>query len=329
MNTNDLAIFGLSSSHLFAERVAATLGVPLAEHEERDFEDGEHKTRPLQSVRGKDIYLLQSLHSDDRLSVNDKLVRLLFLVGCLKDAAAGRITVLAPYLAYARKDRKTQPRDPVATRYLAQLLEAMGMERMVTLEVHNLAAFQNAFRCNTEHLVPDSLFAEELLTTLSPNEPMVVLSPDAGGIKRAKRLRRSLSERLGRELPLASMEKARSGGALKIGRLIGDVANSSVVIVDDLISTGSTLLGAAKACKAARARQVVAAAAHGVFSGKTGEVLAARELDRVLVTDSIAPLRLSPHLLEHKVKVLSVAPLFAKAIRAMHAGESLLELRDA
>ena len=329
MGSNDLVLFGLDGSRPFADGVAKALGIPLAEHEERDFEDGEHKNRPLQSVRGKDIYLLQSLHSDARLSVNDKLVRLLFLIGCLKDAAAGRITVLAPYLAYARKDRKTQPRDPVTIRYLAQLFEAIGTDRLVTLEVHNLAAFQNAFRCNTEHLTPDSLFIDELLATLGAAESLVVLSPDAGGIKRAERFRRSLGARLGRELPLASMEKARGKGVLNIGRLIGEVTDSTVVIIDDLISTGSTLLGAARACKKAGAHRVVAAAAHGVFSGKADEVLAADELNRILVTDSIEPLRLSSDLIGHKVKVLSAIPLFASAIGAMHAGGSLLALRDA
>jgi len=329
MISEDLVLFGLSGSRQLAESTTKEIGIPLAAHEERDFEDGEHKIRPLQSVRNKDTYLLQSLHTDAQSSVNDKLVRLLFFIACLKDAAAGRVTVLSPYLAYARKDRKTQPRDPVTLRYLAQLLESVGADRLVTLEVHNLAAFQNAFRCRTEHLIPDSLFVDELVATTSPKESLVVLSPDAGGVKRADRFRRSLGARLGRELPLASMEKARSKGVLEIGRLIGDVAGSTVVIIDDLISTGGTLVGAARACKEAGARRIVAAAAHGVFSAKANEVLAADELDRILVTDSIEPLRLSSDLLAHKVKVLSAAMLFASAVRALHGGDSLLALRDA
>jgi ribose-phosphate pyrophosphokinase len=329
MSSNDPALFGLSSSRRFAEGVAKALGIPLAGHEEREFEDGEHKIRPLQTVRDKDIYLIQSLHTDDRLSVDDKLVRLLFSIGCLRDASADRITLLVPYLAYARKDRRTQPRDPVTIRYLAQLLEAVGGDRLVTLEVHNLAAFQNAFRCRTEHLIPDSLFVDELLPSLAADESLVVLSPDTGGVKRADRFRRSLGARLGRELPLAFMEKTRGKGLLKVGRLVGEVAGSTVVIIDDLISTGGTLLGAARACKEAGARRVVAAAAHAVFSAKASEVLAAQELDQVLVTDSIEPLRLSAHLVDHKVKVVSATTLFAAAVRAMHAGDSLAELRDA
>jgi ribose-phosphate pyrophosphokinase len=324
-----LVLFGLTGSRPFAEGVAKALGIPLTEHEERDFEDGEHKIRPLQSVRGKDTYLLQSLHSDARSSVNDKLVRLLFAIGCLKDSAAGRITVLAPYLAYARKDRRTQPRDPVTIRYLAQMLESVGMDRLVTLEVHNLAAFQNAFRCGTEHLMPDGLFVDGLLTFLDGDESLVVMSPDAGGVKRAERFRASLGARLGRELPLALMEKSRGKGVLKIGRLVGEVRDSTVVIVDDLISTGRTLVGAARACKEAGARQVVAAAAHGVFSAEAEEVLAAEELERILVTDSIQPFRLSSDLVHRKVEVLGASAIFASAVRGLHADDSILGLRDA
>ena len=329
MSSDDLVLIGLDGSRAFAEGIARALQIPLAEHEERDFEDGEHKIRPLRSVRGKDVYLVQSLYSDARLSVNDKLVRLLFLVGCLGDAAAGRITVLAPYLAYARKDRKTQPRDPVTIRYLAQLFEAAGVDRLATLEVHNLAAFQNAFRCGTEHLVPDQLFVDELVASLAAGESLVVLSPDAGGIKRAERFRRSLGARLGDEPPLAFMEKTRGKGVLKIGRLVGDVVDSTVVIIDDLISTGGTLLGAARACKEAGASRVLAAAAHGIFVGQANEVLAAEELDRILVTDSIEPYRLDTRLVDSKVMLLSTTGIFAAAVRGLHAGESLLPLRDA
>lgn len=329
MSSDDLVVFGPSGSRALAEGVAAALGVPLAEHEERDFEDGEHKIRPLQSVRDKDTYIIQSLYSDAALSTNDKLVRLLFLIGCLRDAAAGRVTVIAPYLAYARKDRKTQPRDPVAIRYLAQLFEAVGTDRLVTLEVHNLAAFQNAFRCETEHLIPDRLYIDELTASLGTDEPIVVLSPDAGGFKRADRFRKSLGARRGDAPPLAFMEKARSKGRLEVGRLVGEVAGSTVIIVDDLIATGGTLLGAARACKEAGARRVVAAAAHGVFSDKANQVLAADELDRILVTDSIAPFRLHSDLLARKVERLTATDLFASAIRKMHEGEPLLDLRDA
>ena len=149
---HELMLFALGASREFGARVAAALDMPLAAHEERAFEDGEHKWRPLVSVRGRDVFVVHSLYGDDAESANDKLCRLLFFIGALKDAAAARVTALVPYLCYARKDRKTKPRDPVTTRYLAALFEAVGTDGIVTLDVHNLAAYQNAFRCRTEHL---------------------------------------------------------------------------------------------------------------------------------------------------------------------------------
>ncbi|HSJ80246.1 MAG TPA: ribose-phosphate pyrophosphokinase-like domain-containing protein, partial [Thiobacillus sp.] len=147
-----LCLFALDASRAYGERVATALGVALSSHEEREFEDGEHKARPLENVRGKDVYVIQSLYGEPGMSANDKLVRLLFFIGALKDASAGRVTAVCPYLAYSRKDRKTKSRDPVSSRYVAQLFEAVGSDRMVTLDVHNPAAYQNAFRIPAEHL---------------------------------------------------------------------------------------------------------------------------------------------------------------------------------
>jgi ribose-phosphate pyrophosphokinase len=153
-------------------------------------------------VRGKDVFVIQSLYSDARESVNDKLLRLLFFLGALKDASAERVTAVVPYLAYARKDRKTQSRDPVTTRYVAALFEAVGVDRMMTLDVHNLAAFQNAFRCRTDHLEARKLFVDYFAPLLRDRE-IVVVSPDIGGVKRAEQFRRSLSRVLDRAIPTA------------------------------------------------------------------------------------------------------------------------------
>src|SRR6187455_2239428 len=147
MTQQRLRIFAPAATAEFGEAVSRVLGQPLAAHEERDFEDGEHKIRPLDVVRDADVYVLQSLHGGPRESANDKLCRLLFFIGALRDAGAARVTVVAPYLCYARKDRRTKPHDPVTTRYIAQLFEAVGAEAVVTLEVHNPAAYENAFRC--------------------------------------------------------------------------------------------------------------------------------------------------------------------------------------
>ena len=144
MNSSDLCLFALNASRAFGEAVAHHLGITLTPHEERGFEDGEHKSRPLANVRRKDVFVVQSLYGDGEQSVNDKLCRLLFFIGALKDGSASSVTAVVPYLGYARKDQKSKSRDPVTTRYVAGLFEAVGTDRVVTIDVHNLAAFQKS-----------------------------------------------------------------------------------------------------------------------------------------------------------------------------------------
>ena len=206
MTGTDLLLFALESSRDFGERVAKHAGIRLSEHEERSFDDGEHKARPLVNVRGRDAYVIQSLYSDDRQSVNDKLCRLLFFIGALKDAAAARVTAVVPYLCYARKDRKTQTRDPVTTRYIAALFEAVGTDRIVTLDGHNLVAFQNAFRCGTDHLEARKLFVNYFVQQMREEE-LIVLSPDVGGMKRAEAFRDALARSTSKSIPTGFMEK--------------------------------------------------------------------------------------------------------------------------
>ncbi|HLN50148.1 MAG TPA: ribose-phosphate pyrophosphokinase-like domain-containing protein, partial [Steroidobacteraceae bacterium] len=141
-----LRLFALEASGDLGRAIAHALGRPLAAHEEREFEDGEHKTRPLDPVGGADVYVVHSLYGGQAQSGNDKLCRLLFFIGALKDAGAARVTAVVPYLCYARKDRRTKPNDPVTTQYVARMFEAVGADAIVTLEVHNPAAFENAFR---------------------------------------------------------------------------------------------------------------------------------------------------------------------------------------
>ncbi len=202
MTPDDPCLFALNASRPYGERVASALGLPLAGHEEREFEDGEHKARPLENVRGRDVYVIHSLYGEPGISANDKLVRLLFFIGALKDASAARVTAICPYLAYSRKDRRSKPRDPVSSRYVAQLFEAVGTDRMVTLDVHNLAAYQNAFRIPAEHLEARGLFVAWFAARLQ-DENLVVVSPDAGGVKRADALRDSLARALGRPVGAA------------------------------------------------------------------------------------------------------------------------------
>ncbi|MDA8128704.1 MAG: ribose-phosphate pyrophosphokinase [Betaproteobacteria bacterium] len=325
MTGDALCLFALDATRPYGERVAAALGLTLARHEEREFEDGEHKARPLESVRGRDVYVIHSLHGEPGMSANDKLVRLLFFIGALKDASAARVTAICPYLAYSRKDRRTKPRDPVGTRYVAQLFEAVGTNRVLTLDVHNLAAYQNAFRIPAEHLEARSLFVAWLAARLG-DEPVAVVSPDAGGVKRADALRDSLARALGRSAGFAFMEKRRSEGVVSGEAVVGDVAGKTAVIVDDLIGSGTTLVRAAAACRALGAKRVFAAATHGVFAGDAGAVLADAALEKVLVTDTIPPFRLPPALLGSRVEVLDTTPLVAEAIRRLHGGGSLVEL---
>lgn len=324
----EMALFALDATRIYGQQVASYLGVELAAHEERTFEDGEHKSRALQSVRGRDVYVLQSLYQDATEGVNDKLIRLLFFLGALKDAHAGCLTAVIPYLAYARKDRRTKLRDPVATRYLAQLLESMGMNRIMAMDVHNIAAFENAFRVPVDHLEAGPLFVRELCRHIGATG-IVVVSPDAGGYKRAERLRELLAEELRSAPGMAFMEKKRQDDVVSGGTLIGEVAGRSALIIDDLISTGSTLGRAASACHAAGAKAVYAAVTHGLFTGDANRVVAEAPLDRLFVADTVPPFRLDPEILQNRVTVVPTAPLVGEAIRRLHWQGSLGEPLEA
>jgi ribose-phosphate pyrophosphokinase len=322
-----MKIFALRASQAYGEKVAAALGLPLAAHEERLFEDGEHKTRPREGVRGADVYVIQALYGEPGESVNDKLCRLLFFLGALKDAGAARATAVIPYLGYARKDRRSKARDPVTSRYVAQLLEAVGTDRVVTVDVHNQAAYENAFRCATEHLEAKNLFVRHFRQHRD-GETLCVVSPDAGGIKRARAFRDALQAALRADIPVAFMEKYRSAGAVSGEVLVGEVRGMEVVILDDLISTGGTIARAAAACVRAGARRVHAAATHGLFVPPSGEVLGGESLASIVVTDTVPAFRLAGTPAARKLRVIESAPLVAEALRRLHAGGSISELLE-
>ena len=325
MSNMNLRLFALNASRAFGEQVAASMGIPLAEQEEREFEDGEHKVRPLVNVRGADVFVIHSLYGDAQQSVNDKLVRLAFFIGALKDASAARVTAVIPYLCYGRKDRKTKSRDPVTTRYVASLLEAVGVDGVVTLDVHNLAAYQNAFRCRTDHLEAKKLFIEFFLP-LSESEEIVVVSPDIGGVKRAEQFREALEKKL--EIPVASafMEKKRSAGVVSGEAIVGDVEDKVAIIIDDMIASGGTIARTVKACHLRGASKICAAASHGLFAQDADKNLAEPALEQLVITDSVQPFRLHSGDVREKLEVLRCAPLFAKAIRCIHSGDSIVEL---
>jgi ribose-phosphate pyrophosphokinase len=324
---SDPVLFALYASRDFGAAMAAHLGLPLSPHEEREFEDGEHKTRPLASVRGRDVYVVQSLFGDGHQSVNDKLCRLLFFIGALKDASAASVTAIVPYLAYARKDQKSKPRDPVTTRYVAAMFEAVGTDRLVTLDVHNLAAFQNAFRCRTDHLQANGLFVAHFVPLVGEQQ-VVVVSPDAGGIKRAERFRLRLAARLGRPVAAAFAEKHRSEGVVSGELIVGDVQGRCAIIIDDLIGSGTTIARTVNACRGLGATSVYAAASHGLFVGEAARVLADEALTGLVVTDTVPPFRLGPGRARDRLVVLPATRLFAEAIRRLHAGDSISELLE-
>jgi ribose-phosphate pyrophosphokinase len=327
MTDTTACVFALGATRGWGESVAARMGLALSLHEEREFEDGEHKARPLASVRDRDVFVLHSLYGDAQQTVADKLCRLLFFIGALKDASAAKVTAVVPYLGYARKDRKTQPRDPVTTRYVAALFEAVGTDRVVTLDVHNLAAYQNAFRCRADHLEANGLFVAHFAPLVGSREAVVV-SPDAGGIKRAERFRQRLAGALGRPVAAAFAEKHRSQGVVSGELIVGDVAGRCAIILDDLIGTGTTIARTVRACRGLGAASVYAAASHGLFVGDAQRVLADEGLTGIVVTDTVPPFRLGAGAARDKLTVLATAPLVADALQRIHGGGSLTQLLD-
>lgn len=316
-----MQLFALNSSQAFGERVAAQLGITLAVHEEREFEDGEHKARPMQSVRHHDVYVIQSLFGDDEQTVNDKICRLLFFLGTLRDHGAARITAVVPYLAYMRKDRQTKSRDPVTSRYMALLLEAVGVDAVMTLDVHNVAAFQNAFRCPTIHLESPAVFGPTMLERVGA-EPVIVVSPDPGGVKRAQIFQEQFEAIVGRTVGSAFIEKRRSGTVLSGSRVVGSVAGATVLIIDDMISTGGTMVRAAQSCVNEGANKVYALAAHGLFVGEAAGLVSESCLAKTIVADTIPTFRLPDEITAKHLEVVSAAPLFASAIRRCHEGRT-------
>ncbi len=314
-----ILLYALDSDTTFAQALATYLGAPLAPHENRSFEDGERKLRPLIDPRGRDAYVLHSLYGDSEKSPYDKLCQLLLFAAALREHGAARVTAVTPYLAYARKDRQTQAFDPVTLRYIAQLVEAVGISQVIGLEVHNLAAFQNAFRCTTLHLEAHRAF-DAVVRGLIDGGALAVASPDPGGVKRAQLWREALEKSLLQPLGFAMVDKRRSAGVLSSENLVaGDVKGMTVLLIDDLIATGDTLRRAAQALKAAGAGRILAFAAHGLFMQGAAQALADDSIAYVVVSDSVPPFRLPLDAgVRAKLLCASSVPLFAQAIKASH-----------
>ncbi|MCB1634695.1 MAG: ribose-phosphate pyrophosphokinase [Xanthomonadales bacterium] len=305
------ALFALDPAHGAA--LADELGLKPAAFDEQIFEDGERKLTARDAVMDVDCLVVESLYAEAGRSADAKLLRLGFFIAGLKAAGASRVTLVAPYLCYTRKDRRQAPADPVLTRHVAELLEAMGTDRLVTLDVHNPAALDNAFRIPVRNCGTDPLFAERLRAELQ-DQSVVVVSPDIGGIKRSDAFRSELARRLGTEPGRAIMEKLRGADGIRGELLLGDPVDGRVVVlIDDLINTGGTLSKAAAACRAAGASQIIACASHGLFVAPAAEVLSAH-IDRLLVSDSVPAFRLAGSALLERVEVVKSAACLATAL---------------
>jgi ribose-phosphate pyrophosphokinase len=226
------------------------------------------------------------------------------------------VTGVVPYLCYARKDRRTKSFDPVATRYVASMFEAVGTDAIVTLEVHNPAAFENAFRCRTIALTAAPIFVNHLKPLTLGD--LCVVSPDTGGAKRAELFREALEDALQCSIASAFAEKHRSAGVVSGDLFVGDVKGRTALIIDDLISSGTTLVRAAQAAQRAGARRVLALVAHGLFMEGSEEAVTHEAIDGVIVTDSVPPLRVKPGPMANKITTVSSAPLLAETIHRLH-----------
>jgi ribose-phosphate pyrophosphokinase len=325
-NFSDPLLFALSEAHALGTAIGHHAGLELASLEERPFEEGEFKLRPLISVRDREVFVVQSLAGTRDVPVAQRLVRLLFLLFGLRDAGARRLTAVVPYLSYARKDRRTQPRDPVTTRYVAQLLETTGLDHLVCLDVHNPAALDNAFRIRVDHLSATTLFVRHCAES-HRNANLAVASPDVGGIKRVQLFRELLQADLGREIPLLFIEKRRVGGTTSGGTVVGDAAGRTVIVLDDLCASGGTLIRAAAALRDGGASEVHVAFTHAPLPRGLAAMQAEECISGIVLTDSVGDALDETALNEKpKVRILPIAPLIGNALTRMRRGTPLMPL---
>lgn len=302
------------ASLAFAESLAQSMEIQSGHCEERAFADGEFTIRPIESVRGRRIIVVQSLFRDHEKSIADKLAELLFLGGALKDAGAQQIVLIAPYLCFARQDRQTAFQGPVFTRSLAELLETAGMNLIVTMDVHNLSAYQNSFRCPTLHLSAVDLFADYALRNLS-RDRLSIVSPDIGGIKRCESLCRAIRQKSGSEVGLSVVMKHRVDHLESDEIFLGAIDGHDIMILDDMISTGSTLAHAVRICARQGAKRIFVAATHGLFATEAETTLQDLPIERIMITNSVVPYQLESPNFKARVEVLDSIPIFVGAMQ--------------
>jgi ribose-phosphate pyrophosphokinase len=320
-----MQIFDLTPHHSLGRDIAHAAGFPLASVEARAFGGGQHKIRPLVSVRGGDVFVVAALHATDAASVNDQLVRMLFFIATCRYHGAARVTAVAPWLPYARKDRVTKARDPVSSRYVAQLFEAVGTDAVVTVDVHNLSAFQNGFRCRTINLDTVRLFTSEVVGRAT-DAPVTIMSPDLGGVKRAELLRQAVELVRNRPAGFAVFEKHRSGGVVSGDLFAGEVGGHDVWIVDDMVESGETIRRAAEACRVRGAGSVHLMATHALCDRAVMERLLDPANTSLTVTDTAGPV--TPPVPNARLHLSSVAPMIGDCLARMHTGRAISPVLD-
>lgn len=296
-------IFSLSANKDLANKVASALGMEVSEVSLRRFPSGEIIAEPIETVRDKDVYIIQSTCPP----VNENLMELLIFVDSLKRSSAREINVIIPYFGYARQDRKAQPRQPITSRLVADLLKVAGVDRVVIVDLH-APQIQGFFSCLVDELTAIPLLGHTIQKDLGVDTSnMVTVSPDHGGVNRARRIAEKLNT------PLAIIDKRRTkSGSPEVMNIIGDVKDKDCYIIDDMIDTAGSAVAAAAALKQAGAKTVKIAATHAVLSDPAFERLSHSDFDQILVTDSI-PLPSKFNSLN--VKVVSLAPMLAAVIK--------------
>ncbi|HKA30118.1 MAG TPA: ribose-phosphate pyrophosphokinase [Candidatus Binatia bacterium] len=310
---DEIKLFTGNSNRALAEAISVHVGVPLGGAEIGRFSDGEVQVEITENVRGGDVFVIQSICTP----TNDNLMELLLMLDAFKRASAKRITAVIPYYGYARQDRKVAPRVPISAKLIADLITTAGAARVLTVDLH-AGQIQGFFNVPVDNVYANPVLLQYLRKRLG-NSEATVISPDAGGVERA----RAFAKRLDAHLAIIDKRRIRANVVGEM-QIIGEVDGRAAVIVDDMVDTAGTLCTAAEAVRAAGAPLVVACATHAVLSGPAVTRLAESKLDELVVTDTI-PLRPEASRLE-KITVLPVASLLAEAIQRTHDEASISSL---
>jgi len=308
---DNLRIFSGNANKPLAEKICEYLGLPLGEAVVGHFSDGESSVEFRENVRGADVYLVQPTC----IPANDHLVELLIMIDALKRASAASITAVVPYYAYARQDRKTSPRVPISAKLVANLLTKAGAHRLITMDLHT-GQIQGFFDIPVDHLYAAPVMLEYIRENFIGE--LVMVSPDAGGVERARAFAKRLNS------TLAIIDKRREATLIKAMTLVGNVYGKQAIILDDMVTTGSTLTKAADLLMQHGAKSVHACVTHPVMSPNAVSALQSSMVQSLVVTDTIP---LSPEAAKlDKIRVLSVAPLLGEAIRRINNHDSVSSL---